>query len=88
MKFCVRWRMQYRPLVSLLRQGGKAAFVHRSGRLIDIITLMRNYGLEPKRVQFVYPKAGKEANTLLIEGIKGWKTRFKNFTSACCLSRR
>ncbi|MFF2450307.1 tRNA1(Val) (adenine(37)-N6)-methyltransferase [Neobacillus sp. NPDC058068] len=54
----------------LVRQGGKVAFVHRPGRLIDIITLMRRYRLEPKRIQFVYPKIGKEANTLLIEAIK------------------
>lgn len=54
----------------LVKQGGKVAFVHRPGRLIDIITLMRQYRLEPKRIQFVYPKEGKEANTLLIEAIK------------------
>jgi tRNA1(Val) A37 N6-methylase TrmN6 len=54
----------------LVKQGGKVAFVHRPGRLIDMIELMRKYRLEPKRIQFVYPKAGKEANTLLIEAIK------------------
>ena len=54
----------------LVKQGGKVAFVHRPGRLIEIIELMRKYRLEPKRIQFVYPKAGKEANTLLIEAIK------------------
>jgi tRNA1(Val) A37 N6-methylase TrmN6 len=54
----------------LVRQGGKVAFVHRPGRLIDIITLMRQYRLEPKRLQFVYPKKGKEANTLLVEATK------------------
>jgi tRNA1(Val) A37 N6-methylase TrmN6 len=54
----------------LVRHGGKVAFVHRPGRLLDIVTLMRKYRIEPKRLQFVYPKAGKEANTLLIEGIK------------------
>ena len=54
----------------LVRQGGKVAFVHRPGRLIDIITLMRQYRLEPKRIQFVYPKRGKEANILLVEAIK------------------
>jgi tRNA1(Val) A37 N6-methylase TrmN6 len=54
----------------LVRQGGKVAFVHRPGRMIDIIELMRKYKLEPKRIQFVYPKAGKEANTLLVEAIK------------------
>ncbi len=54
----------------LVRQGGKVAFVHRPGRLMDIITLMRQYRLEPKRIQFVYPKLGKEANTILVEAIK------------------
>lgn len=54
----------------LVRQGGKVAFVHRPGRLMDIITLMRKYRLEPKRIQFVHPRIGKEANTLLVEAIK------------------
>ncbi|MFC4803326.1 tRNA1(Val) (adenine(37)-N6)-methyltransferase [Neobacillus sp. GCM10023253] len=54
----------------LVRQGGKVAFVHRPGRLLDIVTFMRQYRLEPKRIQFVYPKMGKEANTILVEAIK------------------
>ncbi|PID14020.1 SAM-dependent methyltransferase [Sporosarcina sp. P34] len=61
----------------LLKQGGKAAFVHRPGRLLDIITSMRQYRLEPKRIRFVYPKDGKEANTLLIEAIKDGKPDLK-----------
>ncbi|MEW9111025.1 tRNA1(Val) (adenine(37)-N6)-methyltransferase [Cytobacillus gottheilii] len=61
----------------LVRQGGKVAFVHRPGRLMDIITHMRAYQLEPKRIRFVYPKAGKEANTLLIEAIKHGKPDLK-----------
>jgi len=61
----------------LLKQGGKAAFVHRPGRLLDLVTLMRKYRLEPKRIQFVYPKAGKEANTIVIEGIKDGKADVK-----------
>ena len=54
----------------LVKQGGKVAFVHRPGRLMDILSLMRKYQIEPKRLQFVYPKLGKEANTILVEGIK------------------
>ena len=38
----------------LLKQGGKAAFVHRPGRLLDIVTAMRANRLEPKRIQFVH----------------------------------
>lgn len=61
----------------LLKQGGKAAFVHRPGRLLDIVTAMRANRLEPKRIRFVYPKEGKEANTLLIEGTKDGKPDLK-----------
>ncbi|MHA6260502.1 tRNA1(Val) (adenine(37)-N6)-methyltransferase [Sporosarcina sp. CAU 1771] len=61
----------------LLKQGGKAAFVHRPGRLLDITTAMRSNRLEPKRIQFVYPKEGKDANMLLIEGTKDGKPDLK-----------
>lgn len=61
----------------LLKQGGKVAFVHRPGRLLDIVTAMRLNRIEPKRIRFVYPKMGKEANTLLIEGIKDGKPDLK-----------
>lgn len=53
-----------------VKPGGKVTLVHRPERLVDIITLFRKYKLEPKRLQFVYPKQSKEANTILIEGIR------------------
>lgn len=56
-----------------VRPGGKVAMVHRPGRLVDIIALFRQYNLEPKRLQFVYPKQGRDANMLLIEGIRDGK---------------
>ena len=61
----------------LVKQGGKVAFVHRPGRLLDIISLMRANRLEPKRIRFVYPKEGKEANILLVEAIKDGKPDLK-----------
>ncbi|MCT8136354.1 tRNA1(Val) (adenine(37)-N6)-methyltransferase [Anaerobacillus sp. CMMVII] len=54
----------------LAKEKGKVALVHRPERLIDIITIMKKYRLEPKRIQFIHPKMGKEANILLVEGIK------------------
>ena len=51
--------------------------MHRPGSLLDIVTAMRANRLEPKRIQFVYPKGGKEANTLLIEAIKDGKPDLK-----------
>lgn len=53
-----------------VKPGGKVSIVHRPERLVDIITLFRKYQIEPKRLRFVYPKQNKEANALLIEGIR------------------
>lgn len=61
----------------LAKSGGKVAMVHRPNRLADIITLMRAYKLEPKRLRFVYPKKDKEANILLIEAIRDGKPDLK-----------
>ncbi|WP_347548165.1 tRNA1(Val) (adenine(37)-N6)-methyltransferase [Pseudalkalibacillus hwajinpoensis] len=66
-----------RSCSSLVKQGGKVSLVHRPERLLDIMVLMRKYRIEPKRMQLVYPKRGKEANTLLIEGIKDGKPDLK-----------
>lgn len=57
----------------ILRQGGYFAMVHRPERLAEIFILMKKYQLEPSRLQFVYPKLGKDANHILIEGRKGVK---------------
>lgn len=61
----------------ILKNGGTFAIVHRPDRMIEIINLMQKYGIEPKRMRLVYPKMGKDANILLIEGIKNGKTGLK-----------
>ena len=61
----------------LLKNNAPIALVHRPERLVDIITLMRKYNLEPKRIRFVYPKKGENANVLLIEGTKNGKPGIK-----------
>ncbi len=61
----------------LAKPGGKVAFVHRPGRLLDLLTLMRKYKIEPKRLRFVYPKMKKEANTILLEGTRDGKPDLK-----------
>ncbi|MGT2756437.1 tRNA1(Val) (adenine(37)-N6)-methyltransferase [Streptococcus ovuberis] len=53
-----------------LKSNGRLAMVHRPDRLIEIIETMRKYRLAPKRLQFIHPKADKEANMILIEAIK------------------
>lgn len=61
----------------LLKNDAPVAIVHRPERLIDIILAMKNNNIEPKRIQFVYPKAGSKANILLIEGVKNGKPGLK-----------
>ncbi|WP_423188600.1 tRNA1(Val) (adenine(37)-N6)-methyltransferase [Alkalibacterium sp. f15] len=57
----------------LLKTKGKAYFVHRPERFLEIMDEMRAVDLAPKRIRFVYPKPDKEANMILIEGIKQGK---------------
>ncbi|WP_209125707.1 tRNA1(Val) (adenine(37)-N6)-methyltransferase [Alkalihalobacillus sp. BA299] len=66
-----------RTCAKLVRQKGKVALVHRPERLTDIFENMRKFRIEPKRIQFVQPKADKEANIVLIEGIKDGKPGVK-----------
>lgn len=60
-----------------LKMMGKFSMVHRPDRLLEIIDLMNRYKIAPKRIQFVYPKQHKEANILLIEGIRHGKEGLK-----------
>ncbi|MCC9856320.1 SAM-dependent methyltransferase, partial [Streptococcus agalactiae] len=57
-----------------LKTKGRIAMVHRPDRFLEIIDTMRQFNLAPKRIQFVYPKLGKDANMLLIEAIKDGST--------------
>lgn len=63
----------------LLKMNGHFAIVHRPDRFLEIIDCLRSYHIAPKRIQFVYPKEGKEANILLIEGIKHGKNEGLRF---------
>ena len=55
----------------VLKSGGRMYMVHRPHRLIEIITVMKQYKLEPKRMKMVHPFYDKEANMVLIEAVKG-----------------
>ena len=54
----------------LLCHGGRFYMVHRPLRLPEIITEMKRFNLEPKRIKPVYPFIDKEANMILIEAVK------------------
>ena len=61
----------------LLKNDGVFAMVHRTERMVEILDLFRKYGLEPKKIQFIYPKVGKDSDLFLIEGRKNGKLGLK-----------
>ncbi|MDY0236371.1 MAG: tRNA1(Val) (adenine(37)-N6)-methyltransferase [Gudongella sp.] len=61
----------------LLKQLGKLYIVHRPNRLVDVLCSLRENGIEPKYIKWVYPKKDKPANLFLLEAIKGAKRDFK-----------
>ncbi len=64
-----------RTAAKLLKPGGAFCMVHRPFRLAEIICVMTEYKLEPKRMKLVYPYIDKEPNMVLIEGCRGGKPR-------------
>ena len=61
----------------LLKNGGSLCMVHRTDRLIEIIETMRKHNIEPKRLQFIYPKKDIESNLILIDGKKNGNVGLK-----------
>lgn len=51
--------------------------VHRPHRLIEIITALKSYKLEPKRMKLVHPFIDRDANMVLIEAVRGGKSMIK-----------
>lgn len=61
----------------LLKNNGIIGIVHRPDRLIEILEKMRKNNIEPKKIRFVYPKIGEDANIILIEGKKNGNSGLK-----------
>lgn len=59
----------------LLKPGGSFFLVHRPFRLAEILSRLVAYKLEPKRMRLVYPYVDKEPNMVLIEAVRGAKSR-------------
>ena len=51
--------------------------VNRSERLVDILSLMRKYKIEPKILRFVYSNKNSEPQLVLIKGIKNARSFLK-----------
>lgn len=64
-----------RQTAKLLKPGGHFFLVHRPFRLAEIMGTLMRYKLEPKRMQLVYPYVDKEPNMVLLEAVRGGRSR-------------
>lgn len=64
-----------REAAGVLKPNGRFYLVHRPFRLVEIITCLTKYRLEPKRMKLVHPFVDEEPNMVLIECVKGGRSR-------------
>lgn len=57
----------------ILKGDGRFCVCHRPERLVDLLTLMRSYRLEPKRIKFVQQRCSTRPWLVLAEGKKSAK---------------
>lgn len=53
---------------ALLKPGGRLTLIYPANRLTEVFTKMRKEGLEPKRLQIIFPDSASYAKLALIEG--------------------
>lgn len=53
-----------------LKEKGSLYMIHRPERVVDILTLLRKYRIEPKVIQFIQPKPSKNPNLVLVKATK------------------
>lgn len=66
-----------REASKLLKTNGRFYMVHRPFRLAEIICCLTKYKLEPKRMRLVYPFIDEEPNMVLLECVKGGRSRIR-----------
>ena len=64
-----------RESMRLLQDKGRFYMIHHPFRLTEIMIKMNQYKIEPKRIQFIYPYIDKEPAMVLIEGVRGARSR-------------
>ena len=51
--------------------------VYRTDRMVEVLKVMSENKLEPKRILLIFPKDGKESNLFLVEGVKNARAGLK-----------
>lgn len=66
-----------REASKLLKFKGRFYMIHRPNRLVDILTLCRQYNLEPKEIRMIQPYSDKKPNIFLVMCSKGGNSDLK-----------
>ena len=61
----------------VLTDRGRFYLIHRPFRLAEILCILKEYRLEPKRMRLVYPFVDKEPNMVLVEACKNGNPRIQ-----------
>ena len=61
----------FRSAAMLLKDRGHFFMIHRPARLVDIFSLGREYGLEPKEMRMIRPDADSAPSMVLVHMVKG-----------------
>lgn len=63
-----------------LKNNGKFAMIHRTERLTEVLSLLSEYKLEPKRVKLIFPKKYSDSNLFIVEAVKNANPGIKSLT--------
>ena len=72
-----------RTAAGILKGKGHFFMVHRPSRLVDIFYFCRKYGLEPKDIRYVVPKAGEKPNIVLVHCVAGGGRQLNMMKELC-----
>ena len=61
-----------------LKNNGKFAMVYRTERITEVLSVMSEYKIEPKKILFVFPKSQSSSNLFLVEGVKNARPGIKS----------
>lgn len=59
----------------LVKPGGSFFLIHKPFRLAEIFSVLMRYKMEPKRMRLVHPYVDKEPNMVMIEAVRGGRSR-------------
>jgi tRNA1Val (adenine37-N6)-methyltransferase len=60
-----------------LRPGGRAHVIYPATRMVQLLARMREFRIEPKRLQLVHPFPGGSGVFVVVEGVKGGREGMK-----------